>query len=89
LLIRGAPRNIKDGKGRLPIDLVEDITSLSLKQSLIEDLVEPRTIECLMIKTPLKKVSQTYTTVVFMWFLMLLVYSTITLMIFPCKFLYP
>jgi len=27
LLIRGAPRNIKDSKGRLPIDLVEEITS--------------------------------------------------------------
>lgn len=32
LLIRGAPRNVKDSKGKLPIDLVEDITSVSLRQ---------------------------------------------------------
>jgi ankyrin repeat protein len=32
LLIRGAPRNVKDFKGKLPIDLTEDITSLSLRQ---------------------------------------------------------
>ena len=85
LLIRGAPRNVKDFKGKLPIDLTEDITSLSLKQQLLEDLVEPKTIECLMIKTPLKKVNKSITTVVFMWFLMFVVYTAITLMIFPRK----
>ncbi len=85
MLIRGAPRNIKDFKGKLPIDLTEDITSLSLKQQLLEDLVEPKTIECLMIKTPLKKVNKSFTTVVFMWFLMFVVYTAITLMIFPRK----
>lgn len=83
LLIRGAPRNMKDHKGRMPIDLVQDITSLSLKQTLLEDLVEPRTIECLMIKTPLKKVNKSYTTILFMWFLMFIVYISITLLIFP------
>lgn len=31
LLIRGAPRNIKDNKGKRPIDLVKDITSISLR----------------------------------------------------------
>lgn len=86
LLIRGAPRNMKDHKGRMPIDLVQDITSLSLKQTLLEDLVEPRTIECLMIKTPLKKVNKSYTTILFMWFLMFIVYISITLLIFPCKY---
>lgn len=83
MLIRGAPRNVKDFKGKLPIDLTEDITSLSLRQQLLEDLVEPKTIECLMIKTPLKKVNKSFTTVVFMWFLMFVVYTAITLMIFP------
>lgn len=39
-----------------------------------------------MIKTPLKKVNKSFTTVVFMWSLMFLVYTAITLMIFPRKY---
>ena len=39
-----------------------------------------------MIKTPLKKVNKSYTTVLFMWFLMLLVYVSLLLFVFPCKF---
>jgi len=49
----------------------------------MEDLDEPRTLDCLMIKAPLKKVQKNYTTVIFMWFLMLLVYITSLLFIFP------
>ena len=51
----------------------------------MEDLDEPRTLDCLMIKAPLKKVQKNYTTVIFMWFLMLLVYITCLLFIFPRK----
>jgi len=39
-----------------------------------------------MVKTPLKKVNSSYKTVMFMWFLMFLIYTAITLMIFPRKF---
>lgn len=63
-----------------------EISSLSMRQTLIEDLVEPKSIECLMIKTPLKKVNKSYTTIIFMWFLMLSVYVSLTLFVFPCKF---
>ena len=87
LLMRGADREDKDNKGRKPVDLVPEISSLSMRQTLIEDLVEPKSIECLMIKTPLKKVNKSYTTIIFMWFLMLSVYVTLTLFVFPCKFI--
>lgn len=85
LLIRGAPRNIKDERGRIPADLISDLSSVSMKQTLIEDLDNPRTIDCLMIKTPLKKVNKTFTTVFFMWFLMSAVYASLILFVFPCK----
>lgn len=86
--MRGADRDDKDNKGRKPVDLVPEISSLSMRQTLIEDLVEPKSIECLMIKTPLKKVNKSFTTIIFMWFLMLSVYSTLTLFVFPCKSTY-
>jgi len=56
LLIRGAPRDIKDNKGRIPADLIQEITSASMRATLIEDLDSPKSLDCLMIKTPLKKV---------------------------------
>lgn len=53
---------------------------------MIEDLDDPRSIDCLMIKTPLKKVNRAFTTVFFMWLLMFCVYIALSLFIFPCKF---
>jgi ankyrin repeat protein len=38
LLMRGAPKNILDKKGKLPIDLVNEIKSESLKQELLAAL---------------------------------------------------
>lgn len=86
LLIRGAPRNVRDNKGRLPADLIGDLSSMSMRQQLIEELDNPRTVDCLMIKTPLKKVNKSYTTVYFMWLLMGLVYIFLLLFVFPCKY---
>lgn len=85
LLIRGAPRDIKDEKGRTPADLISDLSSESMRQTLKEDLDNPRTVDCLMLKQPLKKVNQAYTTVFFMWFLMICVYVLLLLFVFPCK----
>jgi hypothetical protein len=56
-----------------------------MRQALVEDLDNPRSIDCLMVKTPMKKVNKTYTTVFFMWFLMFTVYAAIILFIFPRK----
>ncbi len=88
LLIRGAPRNVRDNKGRLPADLIGDLSSMSMRQQLIEELDNPRTVDCLMIKTPLKKVNKSFTTVYFMWLLMGLVYTFLLLFVFPCKFVF-
>ena len=85
LLMRGAPRNVKDNKGRLPADLISDLSSASMRQQLIEELDNPRTVDCLMIKTPLKRVPKSFTTVLFMWFLMSAVYVLLMLFVFPCK----
>jgi hypothetical protein len=38
LLIRGAPRDLKDNKGKVPADLISDLTSASMRQTLIEEL---------------------------------------------------
>ena len=85
LLIKGASREILDEQGRKPIDLAEFVTSPSLKTTLIADLVEPKDIECLMLKTPLKLVTRSFKTPAIMWFLMLIVYKILLMYLFPRK----
>jgi hypothetical protein len=52
---------------------------------LIADLKEPNDWSCLMLKTPLKLVTRSYTTALFMWFLMIFVYGNLVLLYFPSK----
>ena len=42
LLIRGASRKIRDNQDRLPIDLAEFVTTIWLKNNLLNDLAEPK-----------------------------------------------
>lgn len=62
---------------------MEFITSPSLQSTLRADLEEPKDIECLMLKTPLKLVTRSYRTPALMWFLMLLVYKIELMYLFP------
>jgi palmitoyltransferase ZDHHC13/17 len=83
LLIRGASRTVKDRQDRMPCDLIKEIGSATLRQNLTEDLRQPSNLDCYMIKNPLKKVSQSYTTAILMWMLMIGVYASLTLFVFP------
>ena len=73
LLIKGAPRDVTDNLDRKPIDLAEFITSENLKLELIQCLQKPKDMNCLMLKTPLKKVARSYSLPMFVWFAILLV----------------
>ena len=81
--MKGAPRDAKDHQDRKPIDLVELISSNNMRDQLRNDLREPKEMSCLMLKTPLKKVSKNATTAVVMWFLVILVYIHIVLFLLP------
>ena len=83
LLIRGASRAVVDNQGHKPVDLAEFVTTPSLKDNLLQDLAEPRDMQCLMLKTPLKLVTKSYKTPFVMWFLMLFVYKCLILYLFP------
>ena len=52
---------------------------------LKQDLQEPKDIECLMLKTPLKLVTRSFKTPAIMWFLMLIVYKINLMYLFPRK----
>ena len=87
LLIRGASRDIQDNQGRKPIDHAHMITVQNLKDNLISDLQEPRVIQCLMLKTPLKLVTRSLKVPIMMWLMVAFVYLTCILVLFPCKYL--
>lgn len=78
---------MKDEKGRTAADLISDLSSESMRNTLKEDLDNPQSVDCLMLKQPLKKVAKAYTTVFFMWFLMTAVYVLLLLFVFPRKYI--
>ena len=86
MLIRGASRDVEDTQGRKPIDLAEMVTSESIKNTLKQDLEEPKDLECLMLKTPLKLVTRSFRTPAIMWFLMIIVYKILLMYLFPRKY---
>ena len=83
LLIRGASRNICDNEGRKPIDLADLVTTARLKQTVLQDLKEPKDLQCLMLKTPLKLVTKSLKTPAVMWSLMGFVYLCNILFLWP------
>ena len=83
LLIRGASRDVVDNTDRKPMDLAEFVTEQPLRNSLIADLTEPRDLQCLMLKTPLKLVTKSLTTPIVMWCLMIFVYWVEFMFLFP------
>lgn len=63
MLIKGSLRSIKDYNGKTPIDLIPPTTSPSSQEELVKILgKQPISIPCFQIKTPLKKLQRSYTT---------------------------
>ena len=83
LLIRGASRDYLDNQGRKPIDLADTVTTDWLKSNLLNDLAEPKDLQCLMLKTPLKLVKKSLKTPLVMWGLMGFVYLCNVLFLWP------
>ena len=83
LLISGASRKVEDKINRKPIDLIDEVDDPKLKIELKEILKTPSSLGCLMLKTPLRKVSKKPTTMLFYIFLALLLNSVLFLFIFP------
>ena len=48
--------------------------------------MEPKDLECLMLKTPLKLVTRSFRTPAIMWFLMIIVYKILLMFLFPRKY---
>jgi len=74
LLIKGADRNNRDKNGRTPMDIVKEIRVPELQAELSQFLQESGGWQCLMIKTPLKKIDKNVKTVLLYLFLITLSY---------------
>ena len=83
LLIRGASRSMLDNQDRKPIDLAEFVTTDWLRKNVMNDLAEPKDLQCLMLKTPLKLVTKSLRTPILMWILMGFVYVCNILFLWP------
>ena len=59
LLFRGASKEIRDIKDQLPIDIAQNIQSITLKQEIVGYLNNNGGFfDCCMLKTPLRKVEK-------------------------------
>lgn len=83
LLISGASRKKEDLLKRKPIDFVTEVEDAKLQHELKEILKNPSSCSCLMLKTPLKKVSKRPTTLLFYLFIALVLYALLFLFLFP------
>ena len=72
-----------DNQDRKPIDLAEYVTTDWLRKNVMNDLAEPKDLQCLMLKTPLKLVTKSLRTPIFMWILMGFVYICNILFLWP------
>lgn len=86
LLIRGARRDIKDKKGRKPIDLADLILTEHLKLEAKQILKMPRSCSCLQLSTPLKKTKKEFSTTLMFYGLLSSNYLILLLFILPCIF---
>lgn len=87
LLYRGANRDVKDNNGLRPIDIVEELNSITLKKELQSYLETKKGwCDCLMLKTPLRKINKSYSIVFLFVCLNLLVYTPQILFLYPVFF---
>jgi len=84
LLYRGANKEIADKKGNKPIDIASTLASITLKDELIGYLSQRRGfLDCLMLKTPLRKMEKSKFLPSIFLSLNLVAYSALVLVIFP------
>mmetsp|Transcript_29510 Transcript_29510/g.44859 ORF Transcript_29510/g.44859 Transcript_29510/m.44859 type:complete len:150 (+) Transcript_29510:837-1286(+) len=84
LLYRNANTEIKDNKGNRPVELVEEVKSPTLSDDLVA-VLERRggRCDCLMLKTPKKKISRSWKMPGYFLFFMVINYATLVLFLFP------
>jgi hypothetical protein len=83
LLISGASRKKEDLLKRKPIDFINEVEDSKLQQELKDILKNPSSCGCLMLKTPLKKISKRPTILIIALFLQAVMYLYLYLFIFP------
>jgi palmitoyltransferase ZDHHC13/17 len=88
LLICGASRKSEDKIKRKPIDLIDEVEDPKLKNELKDILSNPSSFSCLMLKTPLRKVSKKPTTMLFYMLLALVLFAILFIFIFPTTLKY-
>lgn len=60
LLLKGAKRSAINKKGETCTQMIKDDVSESMRKELQQMLIEPRYIECFMVKTPLVPLKQNH-----------------------------
>ena len=85
LLYRGAVKDIKDNEGKKPIDKAREIEdSPSIRSELVRYLEHDRGyFDCLMLKTPLRKMDKSWLMPIIFLALNLSSYACLALFIFP------
>lgn len=80
LLLKGAQRDKANMQGKLPVDLVKESP---VRDELISILQNPSYCTCLMLKVPLTKMSQSWSTAIFFIFLLIFIKGGSALFILP------
>lgn len=62
LLLKGASRKAISDEGETVLDLINDKLPDRMKQDLTQMLVEPKFVECCMMKTPMVKLQRNHKT---------------------------
>jgi hypothetical protein len=81
--MRGAPKDIADKQGKLPIDLVHEIKNESLQRELLAALQDEGSCDCLMLKTQLKKTERSMKMPILFLAFFDFIYAVLILLLFP------
>jgi len=85
--MRGADKTIKDNKGKMPVDLIDDLKNahIGLRNELRNALVSKGKCECLMLTNTLKKTEKSSTMPVLSMISFISIYIILVLFLFPGK----
>jgi hypothetical protein len=82
LLLEGANRNFRNIQGMIPIDYAEKISNKALQNDLLRVLQPSQSMLCCQLRTPMKKLEKSWSTVWFFFFLLFINYFGMLLFIF-------
>jgi hypothetical protein len=85
LLLRGAKRDALTHEGKSCADCIKPETPESLRKELELILVEPKYLECFLVKTPLVKLKKNHKTQLLFILLFLVIFLTQIVLIIPSK----